>query len=378
MSGMYELGQSGLSFNPAAEGHKVLRAPNSSDYLAGFKTGFNYRVISHPNPSELVFEMSGVDVSFANALRRIMISEVPTMAIEIVYIDQNTSITHDEVLSHRLGLIPLKVDPRGFEMFTPTGDVEPQPTDYNTLVFRLDVACEGGKGKREEEEEEGEKDEVESVAGKFQRREEQNLPDRPYTKHVYSRDLVWVPCGDQEERFKGKLPKAVDDDILITKLRANQKITLECHARKSVGRDHAKYSPVATASYRMKSVVTMLQPVYDEDADELCVVEPGVFTIVKSSAKGKDREAKVVNEYACTMSRNYMRNPVLAAAVKMERNPGHFIFSIESVGMLTSKEILCEALDVLKGKCERLENLVDVYGQESEEPEQEGEDMEDE
>ena len=40
-----------------------------------------------------------------------MISEVATMAIELVYISMNTSITHDEVLSHRLGLIPLLVDP---------------------------------------------------------------------------------------------------------------------------------------------------------------------------------------------------------------------------------------------------------------------------
>jgi DNA-directed RNA polymerase alpha subunit len=30
-----------------------------------------------------VFELNNVDVSFANALRRIMLAEVPTMAIEV-------------------------------------------------------------------------------------------------------------------------------------------------------------------------------------------------------------------------------------------------------------------------------------------------------
>ena len=50
----------------------------------------------------------------ANSLRRIMISEAPTMAIEHVYILNNTSVIQDEVLSHRLGLIPLMVDPRLF------------------------------------------------------------------------------------------------------------------------------------------------------------------------------------------------------------------------------------------------------------------------
>ena len=45
----------------------------------------------------LVFEMIGCDVSFANALRRILIAEVPTVALETVYMWNNTSLIHDEV-----------------------------------------------------------------------------------------------------------------------------------------------------------------------------------------------------------------------------------------------------------------------------------------
>lgn len=41
--------------------------------------------------------------------------QVPTMAIEKVFIYNNTSIVQDEVLAHRLGLIPIKADPRLFE-----------------------------------------------------------------------------------------------------------------------------------------------------------------------------------------------------------------------------------------------------------------------
>ncbi len=50
-------------------------------------------------------------LSFSNAIRRIMISEVPTYAIENVYIYENTSSMDDEILAHRLGLIPIKGKP---------------------------------------------------------------------------------------------------------------------------------------------------------------------------------------------------------------------------------------------------------------------------
>lgn len=51
--------------------------------------------------------LQGVPRVYCNALRRFALSEVPIMAIHEVVILENTSIMYDEVLSHRLGLIPL-------------------------------------------------------------------------------------------------------------------------------------------------------------------------------------------------------------------------------------------------------------------------------
>jgi DNA-directed RNA polymerase alpha subunit len=42
----------------------------------------------------------------ANALRRVIISEIPTMAAHMTYIYENTSVLHDEFLTQRIGLIP--------------------------------------------------------------------------------------------------------------------------------------------------------------------------------------------------------------------------------------------------------------------------------
>ena len=56
------------------------------------------------------FIVRGVNVPFVNALRRIMLTQVPTMAIDEVVILENSSILHDEILAHRMGFIPIKTD----------------------------------------------------------------------------------------------------------------------------------------------------------------------------------------------------------------------------------------------------------------------------
>ena len=56
------------------------------------------------------FVVIGMDVVMANALRRTMISDVPTLAIDTVKIEENTTVLADEFIAHRLGLIPLVSD----------------------------------------------------------------------------------------------------------------------------------------------------------------------------------------------------------------------------------------------------------------------------
>lgn len=56
-------------------------------------------------------DLVGVDASIANAIRRVLLSDVPTIAIEKVFMLLNTSIVQDEVLAQRLGLVPLAIRP---------------------------------------------------------------------------------------------------------------------------------------------------------------------------------------------------------------------------------------------------------------------------
>lgn len=100
-----------LYFQNFPSGPTVFDEPFS---IRNFKKKFKIVIIRNEN-YELEFDMIGIHPAIANTFRRLMLSDVPSMAIEKVHIQNNTSIIQDEVLAHRLGLIPLKADPRLFE-----------------------------------------------------------------------------------------------------------------------------------------------------------------------------------------------------------------------------------------------------------------------
>lgn len=173
--------------------------------LKNFKKKFKVDIIRLCDEF-LEFDMVGIDAAIVNAFRRILISEVPTMAIEKVFINNNTSIIQDEVLAHRLGLIPIYADPRLFE-YVSEGDMNGTPSD--TIVFELKIKCSKNPNA------------------------DTTDPDDLYINHkVYSRHMKWIPIGNQADLFKEGDIRPVDDDILIAKLRPGQKLDLRMHCIK--------------------------------------------------------------------------------------------------------------------------------------------------
>ncbi len=89
------------------------------------------------------FLLTNTDLSMANALRRIIIAEVPTIAIDLVEFENNTTVLNDEFIAHRLGLIPLTSEAavhmkRPFEAYDREEEVQ--------VVFTLSVKCTGRCG----------------------------------------------------------------------------------------------------------------------------------------------------------------------------------------------------------------------------------------
>jgi len=81
------------------------------------------------------FLVRGVTPAFANGIRRAMLADVPTMAIDTVRFVENSSVMFDEQLALRLGLVPLTTPPEGEfaedDVVTLSIDVEGPGTAYS-------------------------------------------------------------------------------------------------------------------------------------------------------------------------------------------------------------------------------------------------------
>jgi len=241
------------------------------------------------------FILSNVTPTFANTLRRIIMSEVPTMAIDEVIIIENTTPLYDEIIAHRLGLIPLK-------------------TDLENYV-RPEVCSCGGQGCTSCEvsltlEKTGNKD-IEVV----------------FSSELMSQDPKIVP---------------VYDNIPILKMSKDQKIFLEAIARLGRGLDHAKWQPVSTVSYKYFPVVEFNEEncTFCGDCVEICPRD-----IIKIEGD-KIFTKNMINCSLC----NQCVDVCELDAVSVSTTGKDFIFMIESTGSLKIKEILFESLKILREK----------------------------
>jgi len=195
------------------------------------------------------------------------------MAIEIVNIYQNTSIIPDEVLSHRIGLVPIFADANEFQYKKESEDYN----EFNSIYFKIHIKCEQNK-----------------TSGLIQNNE------------VLSSCIQWIPIGQQMKRFiDSEAIRVVFDDILVAKLRPGQEIEAELICVKGIGKTHAKWSPVSTAYYRLIPDIQFKNEIYDDDAEalkKLCPME--VFDVKKSDMGIK---AYVKNPRNCSTCRECIR-----------------------------------------------------------------------
>lgn len=235
----------------------------------------------------LSFLMKDSNAVFANTLRRIMIDEVPSMAIEDVEFSKNNSIMYDEMVAHRLGLVPLKTDLKSYNL---PSRCKCEGKGCNRCQLKLVLRVTKGSGV------------------------------------VYASEL----------KSKDPAVKPIFPDIPIVKLLKGQTLELEATAVLGRGKDHVKWSP-CHVWYKYRPVIEITGEVKNPEM----IVEidhNNIFEI-------KDRKL-VVNKdrvLECDLSLDYSE---IDKNVKVTSNETDFVFYIESFGQLGCKEIISKAVDI--------------------------------
>ena len=235
---------------------------------------------------------------FVNTLRRVIISDVPSMAIKKVAFTKNNSALFDEMLAHRLGLVPLTTDLVSYNMpdkcsCKGAGCVKCQ----TTLTLKAEGPC-----------------------------------------SVYASDMK-----STDPAIKVVYPK-----MLLVKLLKGQEVEFEATASLGTGKEHAKFSP-AHVFYKAYPKISLDKIKNPEEVVKSCPVD--VFAL-------DGKQVKITNLEACHLCMACVDVADPEGSVMVDGSEKDFIFTVESWGKLTCEEILVKALDLIDAKVDEFSSLL--------------------
>jgi DNA-directed RNA polymerase subunit D len=244
--------------------------------------------------SEIKFLVEGIRPGFASALRRIVMGEIPTMAIEWVDFRKNDSVVNDEIIAHRLGLIPLTFDPKAYNL----------PNE---------CSCKG-KG--------------------CSRCQVKLVIKKKGPGMVYSGDL----------KSTAKDVRPVYDNIPIIELFDGEELELEAIAQLGFGKVHAKWQG-GIVGYKNKAEITIdknLEP----KLEHLEICPTNVFDI--------DRNKLVVSKpLDCILCMQCVE--ATENKIKVKPIEDTFIFNIESVSGWPIEDLITKSMEILEKKLKNFE-----------------------
>ncbi|MCX8153926.1 MAG: DNA-directed RNA polymerase subunit D [Candidatus Bathyarchaeota archaeon] len=260
------------------------------------------------NATTMRLMIRGADVALVNSLRRIMLSEVPSMAIDEVVIIDNSSILQDEIIAHRLGLTPLKTD---LDSYNLPEECECK-SEFGCSLCRVTITLD-----------------AEAKDG---------------TLTVYSGELV----SENPEIVP------VSDKIPIIKLAKGQKLKLEAYARLGKGKNHAKWQPVSMCAYKYLPKIEVASEKCNLCAKCVEICPKKVFAI-------KENKVEVRDLLACNLCMDCVDScPQKPAPIKVSWEKNAFIMNIESTGVLPPERIIQEATKILDKQLKEFEEQVKV------------------
>ncbi len=248
------------------------------------------------------------DVPLMNALRRIGLAEVPAMAIDEVVMIENSSILQDEMIAHRLGLVPLKTDLDGYNL---PEDCECK-SEFGCPQCRVTLTLN-----------------AESPEG---------------TRAVYSGELV----------SENPAVVPVTEKVPIIKLAKGQKLKLEAYARLGKGKVHAKWQPVSVCAYKYYPKI-QVPAEKCEDCQKCADICP------KKVLAMKGEKVDVRDILSCNLCMDCVEAcPKKEEGIQVSWEKNSFIMNIESTGALPPQRILQEATKILDKQLNEFEEQLKV------------------
>ena len=265
--------------------------------------------------------LSETDRSFANALRRSLISDTPKMAIDSVRFQLGTKEQDDEIWE-TTGPIPDEMVAQRLAMI-------PIPTVHDKFYFQDECPnC---------------KDLVEADRGCLE-------CQMIYTCVVFgTEEGRWVIAGDM--KYLGEEALEIPDEfksIPITKLMKGQMIEFYATAIMGRGRDHTKWSPVCGVTFHPRRIgvlnnKTKAKILWDMDLE------------ISAKDFNKDGKLEDVDKVAIlTDELNHVGEGTEASrlfkdAISLEEVSGEFILSFETDGSMSPKTAFMRAVEELSG-----------------------------
>ena len=271
------------------------------------------------------FTLSPIQVSYANTLRRLILTGVETIAFradmtstgsttDVSIVSNDTPMTN-EMLADRIGLLPLHV---------------PEPLLWKDDRYRFVLKASGNK------------DHVTHVTSSdFVVKEYISMED---SKEEHEKKEVFVPSAP----FFPPNPITGQTCLIATLPRiigsASQEIHLIAKATKGTGREHARFSPVSQCSYEY---TLDDNPVRQEE-----MFTQWLISAKKISAldKGSERYAELQREFKTMQIKRCFQ-------INEKGEPYSFDFTIETVGCLSVPYIVKRACEVGENMCSRYVNL---------------------
>jgi len=307
-------------------------------------------------PHEIQFILSETDTSVANALSRIMIAEVPTLAIDLVEFHENTTVLNDEYIAHRLGLIPIQYTPPGSMgggdcngAFLPHREcVCYERCPRCSVEFELDVNFNTTVKERQLPE------------------HERCLPFTITSADLRSNNPLVKPAHFLSAEEEGA---SHDQGISIVKIGPGQHLKLKAIARMGISKEHAKWSPVAVATYRFYPIITIndeacttltqeqRQQLVDVCPDRILEIDPVSGKLVVSEHAW---ETATFTEDLKIAQNAMKKRPEDDDFVTVEHSTDRFIFSVEGTGAMDVEEVVMSSLRVLKDRLHYLGNMIEA------------------